>query len=86
MQVLAQGTNGDRSRRSDSSCISRMWCFLDVQMPGLDGPVVLMKLLDKKTDLPQVVFATAFDQYTVRAFEVNAVGLLAEAFRSANGC
>ena len=54
--------------------------FLDVQMPGLDGFAVLKKLLDKKTDLPQVVFATAFDQYAVRAFEVNAVDYLLKPF------
>src|SRR5436305_1269119 len=54
--------------------------FLDVQMPGLDGFAVLKKLLDKKTGLPQVVFATAFDQYAVRAFEVNAVDYLLKPF------
>ena len=50
--------------------------FLDVQMPGLDGFGVIKKLLDKKTSLPQFVFATAFDQYAVKAFEVNAVDYL----------
>jgi two-component system LytT family response regulator/two-component system response regulator LytT len=54
--------------------------FLDVQMPGLDGFGVLKKLLDKKTRLPQVVFATAYDRYAVRAFEVNAVDYLLKPF------
>ena len=54
--------------------------FLDVQMPGLDGFAVLKKLLEKKTPLPQVVFATAYDQYAVRAFEVNAVDYLLKPF------
>jgi len=54
--------------------------FLDVQMPGLDGFAVLKKLLDKRVGLPQVVFATAFDQYAVRAFEVNAVDYLLKPF------
>ena len=54
--------------------------FLDVQMPGLDGFGVLKKLLEKKTTLPQVVFATAYDQYAVRAFEVNAVDYLLKPF------
>jgi two-component system response regulator LytT len=54
--------------------------FLDVQMPGLDGFGVLKKLLEKKTPLPQVVFATAYDQYAVRAFEVNAVDYLLKPF------
>ena len=54
--------------------------FLDVQMPGLDGFGVLKKLLEKKTPLPQVVFATAYDRYAVRAFEVNAVDYLLKPF------
>ncbi len=54
--------------------------FLDVQMPGLDGFGVIKKLLDKKVALPQIVFATAYDQYAVRAFEVNAVDYLLKPF------
>ena len=59
--MLAQGANGieavDLIRAHKPDVV-----FLDVQMPGLDGFAVLKKLLDKKTELPQVVFATAFDQ------------------------
>ena len=54
--------------------------FLDVQMPGLDGFGVLKKLLDRRVPLPQVVFATAYNQYAVRAFEVNAVDYLLKPF------
>ena len=57
--------------------------FLDVQMPGLDGFGVLKQLLEKKTELPQVVFATAYDRYAVRAFEVNAVDYLLKPFDAA---
>jgi two-component system response regulator LytT len=58
--------------------------FLDVRMPGLDGFAVLKKLLaaDRKSRPPQVVFATAFDQYAVKAFEVNAVDYLLKPFDS----
>src|ERR1700712_2089819 len=79
VQVLAQGTNGieavDLIRTHKPDVV-----FLDVQMPGLDGFAVLKKLLDKKTPMPQVVFATAYDQYAVRAFEVNAVDYLLKPF------
>jgi two-component system LytT family response regulator/two-component system response regulator LytT len=79
IDILAQGTNGieavDLIRTHKPDVV-----FLDVQMPGLDGFAVLKKLLDKKTGLPQVVFATAFDQYAVRAFEVNAVDYLLKPF------
>ena len=54
--------------------------FLDVQMPGLDGFGVIKKLLDRKVPMPQIVFATAFDQYAVKAFEVNAVDYLLKPF------
>jgi len=58
--------------------------FLDVQMPGLDGFAVIKRLMDRHgakpgkdaEPLPQVVFATAYDQYAVRAFDVNAVDYL----------
>lgn len=47
--------------------------FLDVQMPGLNGFGVIKKLMDRKGKLPQIVFATAYDNYAVQAFEVNAI-------------
>jgi two-component system, LytTR family, response regulator LytT len=50
--------------------------FLDVQMPGVDGFGVIKKLLDKKVRLPYFVFVTAYDQYAVQAFEVNALDYL----------
>lgn len=48
--------------------------FLDVQMPKLTGFDVL-ELIDRDRDLA-VVFATAYDQYAMRAFEVHAVDYL----------
>jgi two-component system LytT family response regulator/two-component system response regulator LytT len=54
--------------------------FLDVQMPGLDGFGVLKKLVERKMKMPHVVFATAFDQYAVQAFEVNAVDYVLKPF------
>jgi two-component system response regulator LytT len=79
VEVLAHGTNGIeaveliRTHRPDV-------VFLDVQMPGLDGFAVLKKLLDRKVHMPQVVFATAYNQYAVKAFEVNAVDYLLKPF------
>jgi two-component system, LytTR family, response regulator len=51
--------------------------FLDIQMPGLDGFEVLEAFLPAP---PAVVFCTAFDQYAVRAFEMNAVDYLLKPF------
>lgn len=50
--------------------------LLDVEMPGLDGFGVLSELRRSSTELPQVVFVTAYNRYAVRAFEVNAVDYL----------
>jgi two-component system response regulator LytT len=72
VEVVAQGKNGVEGvnliREHNPDLV-----FLDVQMPGLDGFGVIKKLLDKKLPLPKIVFATAFDQYAVKAFEVKAV-------------
>ncbi|MEO7004723.1 MAG: response regulator [Acidobacteriaceae bacterium] len=84
VQIVAQGKNGVEAveliRTHQPDVV-----FLDVQMPGLDGFAVLKKLLDKsrKMPLPNIVFATAFDKYAVRAFEVNAVDYLLKPFEEA---
>jgi two-component system LytT family response regulator len=48
--------------------------LLDLQMPELDGIGVIRAL--KKHAMPLVAFVTAYDEYAVRAFEVNAVDYL----------
>jgi two-component system response regulator LytT len=79
VDVVAQGKNGLEAvnliREHNPDLV-----FLDVQMPGLDGFGVIKKLLDRKVPLPKIVFATAFDQYAVKAFEVNAVDYLLKPF------
>ena len=51
-------------------------------MPGLDGFAVLKHLIDHRglERLPHIIFATAYDQYAVRAFDVNAVDYLLKPF------
>jgi two-component system LytT family response regulator len=46
--------------------------FLDIQMPGKTG-FDLLQMLD---DVPQVIFTTAYDEYAIKAFEVNALDYL----------
>ena len=50
--------------------------FLDVQMPGLDGLGVVRRLREKGVELPHIIFATAFDQYAVEAFHLEAMDYL----------
>ncbi len=89
VEVLAQGTNGieavDLIEEYHPDLV-----FLDVQMPGLDGFAVIQRLMERNRSatiagkiagpLPRIVFATAYDQYAVRAFDVNAVDYLLKPF------
>ena len=50
--------------------------FLDVQMPKLSG-FELLEVLEKK---PMIIFTTAYDQYAIKAFEMNAVDYLLKPF------
>jgi two-component system, LytTR family, response regulator len=52
--------------------------FLDIQMPGLTGFEVLQAL--DETLMPAVIFTTAYDEYAVKAFEVNALDYLLKPF------
>ncbi len=47
--------------------------FLDIQMPGLNGFQVIEEIANQGLKMPMVVFATAFDQYAIKAFEVHAL-------------
>jgi len=50
--------------------------FLDIQMPKLTG-FEMLELLDHQ---PEIIFTTAFDQYAIKAFEVNATDYLLKPF------
>ena len=53
--------------------------FLDIQMPGMNGFEMLAHLPNQ----PIVIFTTAFDQYALRAFEVNSIDYLLKPVESA---
>ena len=89
VEVVAQGTNGIEAVELIEEYRPEL-VFLDVQMPGLDGFQVIQRLMDlnrkrviagkEPEPMPQIVFATAYDQYAVRAFDVNAVDYLLKPF------
>jgi two-component system, LytTR family, response regulator LytT len=79
VQVVGQGKNGVEAVALIKEHAPDL-VFLDVKMPGLDGFGVLKKLVERKVKLPHVVFATAFDDYAVQAFEVNAVDYVLKPF------
>jgi two-component system LytT family response regulator/two-component system response regulator LytT len=82
IDVIAQGKNGLEAvaliKEHNPDLV-----FLDVQMPGLDGFGVIKKLVERKVRVPQIVFATAFDNYAIQAFEVNAVDYVLKPFDKA---
>ena len=81
VEILAEGSNGIEAVELIEEHQPDV-VFLDVQMPGLDGFAVLKQLIEHRgvQRLPQIVFATAYDQYAVRAFDVNAVDYVLKPF------
>jgi two-component system response regulator LytT len=74
IEIVAQAGNGVDALRVIEEYQPDV-VMLDVQMPGLTGFEVARRVVDARLDT-QVVFVTAFDQYAIDAFEVNAVDYL----------
>jgi DNA-binding LytR/AlgR family response regulator len=74
--VVGQATDGAEALRLIAETKPDL-VFLDVQMPGMDGFEVLKALPAPR---PHVVFATAYDDYALRAFEVEAIDYLLKPF------
>jgi two-component system, LytTR family, response regulator len=55
--------------------------FLDIQMPELDGFEVIKAISNEF--MPAIVFVTSFDEYAIRAFEVNAIDYLLKPINAA---
>ncbi|OPJ63744.1 response regulator [Clostridium oryzae] len=56
----------------ESDDISPQLAFIDVDMPEMDGITLAEKLMEKNPKI-NIVFITAYDQYAVKAFDVNAL-------------
>ena len=74
VEIVGQAGNGVEA----VSTITRLKpnvVFLDIQMPGLTGFEVARRMIDAETP-SHIIFVTAYDQYAIEAFEVNAVDYL----------
>lgn len=71
VEIIGQASDGLTALRMAGELKPDL-LFLDVQMPGLTGFEVARRLIHADQP-PQLVFVTAFDQYAVDAFSVNAV-------------
>lgn len=72
IEVVAIAVNGleafDAIERLDPAL-----AFLDIQMPGLDGLSVLRRLRERNIEPPHVIFSTAYDQFAIEAFRLDAL-------------
>ena len=72
VEVIATAANGlealDLIEKLDPAM-----AFLDIQMPGLDGLGVVRRLKERDIEPPHIVFSTAFDQFAVEAFRLQAM-------------
>ncbi len=75
IEVIATASNGLEALKVIEDLEPDL-VFLDVQMPGLDGISVIQKLREKNIPLPHFVMATAYDQYAIEAFRLEALDYL----------
>jgi two-component system LytT family response regulator len=73
VKVVGEATNGTEALEIIEQTQPDL-ALLDLQMPELDGLGVVRAL--KKNQMPLIAFVTAYDEYAVRAFEINAVDYL----------
>ncbi len=75
IDVVATGRNGleavDLIRKAEPDLV-----FMDVHMPGQDGIAVVRELRESGVELPHFIFVTAYDQYAVEAFRLEAMDYL----------
>jgi DNA-binding LytR/AlgR family response regulator len=75
VEIIAEASNGLQAVEIIQSCNPDL-VFLDIQMPGLDG----FGVLDALHNPPPVIFVTAYDEFAIQAFEVNALDYLLKPF------
>jgi two-component system LytT family response regulator len=71
IEIAGEARNGEEALELIARLVPDL-LFLDIQMPGMTG----FELLEQLDDVPQVIFTTAYDQYAIQAFEVNALDYL----------
>jgi len=70
VQIVGECGNADEALQAVAALMPDL-LFLDIRMPGMDGFKLLHRL--KPDTLPMVVFATAYGQHALRAFDANAL-------------
>jgi len=73
IEICAQSRNGREALEAVREHSPDLM-FLDVQMPGMDGFDVLRSL--STSNMPAVIFVTAYDEFALKAFDANALDYL----------
>lgn len=75
VEVVAVAANGLEALEAIER-LDPALAFLDIQMPGLDGLGVVRRLREQNIEPPHVIFSTAYDQFAVEAFRLEAMDYL----------
>lgn len=74
------GDSEDLQHLIEEEALGSVDClFLDIELQNKNG-MELAKTISKRPDCPMLVFATAYDNYAIQAFEVNAVDYILKPF------
>lgn len=68
IEIIGEAQNGDEGIELIKN-VQPDLIFLDVNMPGMTG----FEMLKRLENIPHVIFVTAYDEYALKAFEVNAL-------------
>lgn len=71
VEIIGECQNADEAREQIEKLRPDL-IFLDIQMPGKSG----FDLLEELDYVPRIIFVTAYDEYAIKAFEVNALDYL----------
>lgn len=71
LNIIAEASNAETGIKKIEELHPDL-IFLDIQMPDMNG----FEMLNELEYVPKVIFVTAFDEYAIKAFEVNALDYL----------
>jgi two-component system response regulator AlgR len=79
VEIAGEAANGEQALQLAAACAPDV-VLLDVRMPGLDG-IETAHRLRSLAQPPAVIFATAYDEYAINAFDAQAIGYLLKPVR-----
>lgn len=75
VKVIGQCSNGEEAVEFIKAQQPKL-VFLDIQMPVMNGFQVVHELENCLSEMPIIVFVTAYDEYAIKAFEIHALDYL----------